>query len=93
MNKRQRCSVGGERDRVHVGAGVRRETGHSGLAFGAMMGLSSSGGLWGCLLPLPLGESFRQGGEPAFEEGIPGRGKKQYGRVGKSRTPGLESGL
>lgn len=30
---------------MHVGAGVRRETGHSGLAFQAAMGLPSGGGL------------------------------------------------
>lgn len=63
MNKRQRCSVGEERDRVHVGAGVRRETGRSGLAFGALMGLSGSGDSWGCLLSSPLGRGCLGRGE------------------------------
>lgn len=50
VNKRQRCSVGGEWDRVHVGAGWGEN-----LGILAAMGLSSGEGWWRCLLQSPLG--------------------------------------
>lgn len=82
MNKRQRCSVGGERDWVHVGAGGEEST----LAW--PLGQQRAFLVWGLVEGPPAitsreglpwqGESFRQRAEPELARVSQAEGRGSY---------------